>query len=486
MRQSFTDAGVERTVLSHILQDFDRYVEASALLNESDFLARNNREIYSIAVRLYQSGFRHLCASDILNYAENHCFGEPYAKILFDADVSHKDFSNHLKRLLEASAKYRLYSVIDEARSEIVKNARHGKNTEELADRLQRRVLEAAFERSSSDGVVDLGSGLQELLDSRRAVDGFVTGLGTGFRYLDERINGLQPGTLTVVAARPKIGKSAFLLNIARHIAFKENKSVLYIDTEMLPEEQMSRLLAMMSFVRERDVGRTAEGSQEDQWVKAAKQKMEAHPYRIYHRYIPHFRMEMLGGLARRYKVQRDIGAIIFDYIKLPEGGLSSNVLEYQQLGYLTVELKAIAGDLNIPVITAAQLNRSAAELDRVYTAMVADSDRVVRYANTLLALCPKGSEQIETEHVQAGNYRLQILETRAGGEFGTGINLVFLKDYLLMIEAEEQPGELTGKDKFEDFRPVWNKWAMENLNNEWEWFGDNQQVHSVGGVVGS
>ena len=153
--------------------------------------------------------------------------------------------------------------------------------------------------------------------------------------------------------------------------------------------------------------------------------------------------------MTRKYHHQNRAACLIFDYIKLPDADLQlvSNVKEYQALGYLTVALKNLAGQLQIPVVTAVQLNREGANKGHVSSANFADSDRILRYANTLLGLAAKPKKEQEEEEekygreraLAAGTHRLQILDTRSGGTNFEGIDVYFRKQILTMREADEQ-----------------------------------------------
>jgi hypothetical protein len=144
---------------------------------------------------------------------------------------------------------------------------------------------------------------------------------------------------------------------------------------------------------------------------------------------------------------------VIFDYIKLPDADLQQigKVKEYQALGYLCVALKNLAGQLEIPVLTAAQIGREGANKGRVTATDFADSDRILRYANTLLGLAPKTQDEmkkLEEEHgrdsaIAMGTHRLQILDTRAGGTNFGGIDMYFRKQILTMQEARVQLRDL-------------------------------------------
>jgi hypothetical protein len=239
------------------------------------------------------------------------------------------------------------------------------------------------------------------------------------------------------------------LLNWAKHIAYDQGQPVLYVDTEMSTREQQLRLLSLMSSVPERDI-KTNKFQDDPQTLTDVRFAQSIKDTGlILHKYYPNFTPEGVAALTRKYHHQGKVKCLFFDYIKLPDADLQlmSNVKEYQALGYLTVALKNLAGQLQIPVVTAVQLNREGANKGHVSSANFADSDRILRYANTLLGLAAKPKkEQIEMEEKYgrerahaAGTHRVQILDTRAGGTNYEGIDIYFRKEILTMREAEEQ-----------------------------------------------
>jgi len=209
------------------------------------------------------------------------------------------------------------------------------------------------------------------------------------------------------------------------------------------------RLLSILSTVPEREIksGAFKSDAQSLENVRYAQTIKDSGL--ILHKYYPNFTPEGVAALTRKYHHQGKAMCLIFDYIKLPDADLQlvSNVKEYQALGYLTVALKNLAGQLQIPVITAVQLNREGANKGHVSSANFADSDRILRYANTLLGLAAKPKkEQLEMEEkygrersFAAGTHRLQVLDTRAGGTNFEGIDIYFRKQILTMREADEQ-----------------------------------------------
>jgi len=323
----------------------------------------------------------------------------------------------------------------------------------DLVDFSQDRFLEIAVNSERGTEAENLADGLEEMLAEVVANPNAARGLNTGFERLDDAINGLEPGTLTVLGARPKIGKSTFLLNTAIHIACRQGTPVLYIDTEMNIREQRMRLVSILSGVAERDIKNGTFYNNEADREAVEEAKRIALSGMILHKYYPDFSAEAVSSVTRKYHHQHNIGCLIFDYIKLPDADLQhiGNVKEHQALGYLCVALKNLAGQLNIPVFTAAQIGRQGADKGRVTASEFADSDRMLRYANTLLGLSQKtrkeireleeefGSEQV----IKMGTHRLQILDTRAGGTNFTGLDINFRKKVLTMKEADVQVTEL-------------------------------------------
>jgi len=173
----------------------------------------------------------------------------------------------------------------------------------------------------------------------------------------------------------------------------------------------------------------------------------------ILHKYYPDFTAEAISSVTRKYHHQHGIGCLLFDYIKLPDSDLQhiGNVKEHQALGYLCVALKNLAGQLDIPVFTAAQIGRLGANKGHITASEFADSDRILRYANTLLGLSAKTKKEQETlaeefsseQSIKMGSHRLQILDTRAGGTNFAGLDIHFRKKTLTMKEADVQAADL-------------------------------------------
>lgn len=474
IKSQFAHPGNEAAVLACVLQEPSNFYEVEAQLSEQDFLTSHHKAIWVIIKSLAQQGISKPDISTILTRAadlnlEKEISGPnikayDYINALFDKSIDATNIGFYLNRMLDASIKLKVLSAADEIR-ELTENNRtltgETLTAQTIVDHAQDKFLQLAVDTMHEADASPLSEGISELLQEIENTPSGLTGIPTGFERLDAAIGGLAPGTLTVLGARPKTGKSTVLLNWAKHIAYEHGQPVLYVDTEMSTREQQLRLLSLLSTVPERAIksGEFRNDSQQAEHLKYAEQIIDSGL--ILHKYYPNFTPEGIAALTRKYHHQGKAMCLIFDYIKLPDADLQlvSNVKEYQALGYLTVALKNLAGQLQIPVITAVQINREGANKGHISSANFADSDRILRYANTLLGLASKPKkEQMELVEkygrdraLGSGTHRLQILDTRAGGTNYDGIDIYFRKEILTMREADEQ---LSRAPEEEDYEP--------------------------------
>jgi len=227
------------------------------------------------------------------------------------------------------------------------------------------------------------------------------------------------------------------MLNWATHMAMVERVPVLYIDTEMTTGEVQTRQLSLISGIPERIIinGLYINDKRQTEAVYYALEIMEMLPY--IHKYMPGYRIDDVKSMVRKYKVKEDIGAFFFDYIKMVD--LTKNLNESQMLGIITSSLKDLAGSLQIPCITAVQLKRDSHDKSKVGSDAVGDSDKILRYCNLLMSLTSKNKREIDSDGVDCGTHRLQILDNRSGSDLYHGIDLLFNKPVLKISESKTQ-----------------------------------------------
>lgn len=449
IREKFEDRGSERIVLASILQFPDLLFEADAKLEERDFLSPHHKNLYIIIRSLDRQGIKRFDFMSLMDEASRLGFedkfgGPEYLNALLSTLVDKKNFEVYLERLVDASTKYKLYNEVENIKNEIVENSSPVNSSSDAFSLLasaENRIIDVSMGAQRVEEAIDIGEGLQDRLEevARNPVN--IVGLSTGIPLLDYALNGLAPGTLTVVAARPKSGKSTLLMNIASHLVYKLGVPILYVDTEMMRAEIQTRLVSQLSQVPERKIitGRFIENELETSNVWRACEIVSKGKY--LHKYYPGFAVDALKSLVRKYKIKEGIGAFFFDYIKTAGEGSLTNTKEYQHLGFLASALKDLAGQLEIPVITAAQIRRSqsGSPKTRANDEDVGGSDRILHLCNHLLALSRKSVKEIEEDGRTCGTHRLQVLASRGGRQMFEGIDLDCDLSRLTMVQAEHQ-----------------------------------------------
>jgi replicative DNA helicase len=195
---------------------------------------------------------------------------------------------------------------------------------------------------------------IERLFQKKQAV----TGLPTGFVELDKLTSGLQPSDLIIVAGRPSMGKTAFCLNIAQHVALTDggNATVGIFSMEMSKEQIVMRFLSSESEVEFSKLRTGALSSAE--WPKLAQAADTLYKAPIFIDDSPSLGVLDLRARARRLKKEHNLGLLVVDYLQLMRGRISSSDRREQEISEISRSLKALAKELNIPVVAISQLNR--------------------------------------------------------------------------------------------------------------------------------
>lgn len=229
----------------------------------------------------------------------------------------------------------------------------------DVIERAEQRVFEVAAQRIGEQAV-SLKGLLEHTFEQLQEREGeLITGLPSGYDQLDELTAGFQNSEMIIVAARPSMGKTSLLLNFAEHIAVVENKPVAFFSLEMSKEQIAQRLLAAHARF---DLRRMRRGniSPED-WTKLQLAAGDLEQAPMFVDDSPELTILQLRGKSRRLKAAHDIRCVFVDYMQLMSYvGRTDN--RQQQIAEISRGLKALARELEIPVIVAAQLNRGPAD----------------------------------------------------------------------------------------------------------------------------
>jgi replicative DNA helicase len=232
-----------------------------------------------------------------------------------------------------------------------------GGEVDEIVDRAQAEIYEVTERRSSEDYVV-LEELLQPTMDEIDAIamaGGQAAGVPTGFADLDNLTNGLHPGQMIIVAARPGIGKSTLALDIARHAAVKHHKTAVIFSLEMSKTEITMRLLSAEAGIR---LSQMRSGSMSEQdWQKIVRRMTEISDAPLFIDDSPNMTMMEIRAKARRLKQRNDLKLIVVDYLQLMTSGKRVESRQ-QEVSEFSRQMKLLAKELEVPVIAISQLNR--------------------------------------------------------------------------------------------------------------------------------
>jgi replicative DNA helicase len=208
-------------------------------------------------------------------------------------------------------------------------------------------------------------------IESLYASKGSITGISTGFKDLDKLTSGLQPSDLILIAARPSMGKTAFVLNIAQHIGIKEKKAVAFFSLEMSKEQLVQRMLCAESTI---DSQRLRIGELEaNDWTKLVSGADRLSTAPIFIDDTSGITVMEMRSKARRLKIEHDLQLIIIDYLQLMQGSSKKGSENRQQeISEISRSLKGLARELGVPVIALSQLSRSV-ESRQVKKPMLSD-----------------------------------------------------------------------------------------------------------------
>ena len=261
----------------------------------------------------------------------------------------------HAQIVLEKAQRRRLIAAATQTLTESYEEI---EDVRELIDRAEQRVFQIA-EGELGKGVIPLESALNEVyeaIDSARAHGGALTGVTTGYTDLDEITAGLQPSDMIILASRPSMGKTALTLCMARNAAVKGGTPVLYFSLEMATGQLAQRLLCAEARVDSHRV-RTGKLS-DDEWDRLANWTGKLIEAPIYIDDTPAISVMELRAKARRAKSEYNIELIIVDYLQLMTTSENYSSRE-QEIASISRSLKALAKELDIPLIACAQLSRA-------------------------------------------------------------------------------------------------------------------------------
>lgn len=351
----------EQSVIGSMLMDQEAILVASEKLNEDDFYNPRYKILFSAIVSLYQSG----SAVDLVTLTEK--LRENNAA----EEVSSVEFISNIISSVPTSANVKYYADIVAQKALVRQLIRTTENIanrgyqdssdiNELLEDTEREVFQIVNSRTASEDFTPINEIALETLENIQSAamsTGTVTGLSTGFRDLDYRTAGLQPSDLILIAARPSMGKTAFALNIAEYAAMINHVPTAIFSLEMSKIQLAKRLISMNSKVDSQHI-RTGT-LEDDEWAKITESSIILGESSLVIDDTPGISIHELRSKCRKLKMERGLGLVIIDYLQLMSANSGSkNISRQQEISDISRSLKALAREVNCPVVALSQLSR--------------------------------------------------------------------------------------------------------------------------------
>ncbi|MDF2568785.1 MAG: dnaC [Sporomusa sp.] len=365
----------EQSVLGAMMIEREAISKVCEIIRPEDFYREAHRLIYNAMMELFNKND----AVDLVTVVEvlrrdeklEPAGGIAYVSALANSVPTAANVMYHA-RIVEEKALLR--NLINTATHVAGMGYEANETVAVIMDKAEKMILEVSQRKAGQEFasikniIFDVFDKVSELYSSK----GGITGLSTGFKDLDKLTSGLQPSDLILIAARPSMGKTAFVLNIAQNIAIKEKSSVAFFSLEMSKEQLVQRMLCAEAPI---DAQRLRIGELEnndwDKLVRAAD-RLAAAP--IFIDDTAGITVMEMRSKARRLKIEHDLKLIIIDYLQLMQGSAGSSRSEnrQQEISEISRSLKALARELKVPVIALSQLSRGV-ESRQVKKPMLSD-----------------------------------------------------------------------------------------------------------------
>ena len=353
------DIIAEQAVLGSMLADTDAVVKAIEILKPEDFYREDHKEIYSAMLELYGLGepIDFLTLRNILQQRGTleKVGSEMFLSTLIDSVPTTSNIESYVKIVEEKAT---LRSLIKAANDILAMGYASTEEVNSIIEKTEKRIFDVLQNRNSrgyasiKDILIDTFDNIEQLYKKKSKV----SGIESGFTDLDLKTSGLNPSELIMVAARPAMGKSAFVLNIAHHVAMNGKVPVMIFSLEMSKEQMVNRILCSEAEVDSMKV-RTGDLDSED-WIKLGKASGNLAEAPIYIDDTPGLSSAELRAKCRKAKLEKDIGLIIIDYLQLMESKGRSESRQ-NEISEISRSLKILAKELNVPVIALSQLSRA-------------------------------------------------------------------------------------------------------------------------------
>lgn len=349
----------EQSVIGSMIMDREAIVVASEQITEEDFYNKQYGILFAAMTELNDEGK----PVDLVTLQDR------LREKDVPPEVSSLEFVRDLITAVPTSANIKYYANIVAEKAtlrklirlneEIANTCYVGKESlEVILEETEKKIFQLVQKRNTGEFVPirQVVMNAMDKIEKAAKNKGAVTGIPTGFIDLDYRTAGMQPSDLVLIAARPSMGKTAFVLNIAEHVAFRQNQTVAIFSLEMSKEQLVNRLFSLESRVDSQHI-RTGQLSDQE-WEKLIESAGVIGKSNLIIDDTPGISIAELRSKCRKYKLEHNLSMIIIDYLQLMSGSGRGDSRQ-QEISDISRSLKAVARELSVPVLALSQLSRA-------------------------------------------------------------------------------------------------------------------------------
>lgn len=429
----------EQSVVGAMLMDKDAITTAGEIISGDDFYQASYGVIFDSMIELFNEGK----PVDLITLQER------LKEKDVPAEIASLEFVRDLVTAVPTSANVKYYAQIVADKSlmrkmiklnESIENMCYvGKEpVESIMEQTEKSMFQLLQRRTTGDYVPIKQVVLNALdkIEKASKSKGTVTGIPTGFIDLDYKLSGFQPSDFILIAARPSMGKTAFVLNIAQYMAFKKNKAVAIFSLEMSKEQLVNRLFSLESQV---DAQSLRTGNMKDSdWEKLIEGAGIIGQSKLIIDDTPGISISELRSKCRKYKLEHGLDIIIIDYLQLMTGSVGrSSESRQQEVSDISRQLKGLARELNVPVVSLSQLSRAVESRPdkRPMLSDLRESGAIEQDADVVMFIYRDEYYNKDSEFKKQAEI---IIAKQRNGPVGT-VNLAWLGEYTKFANLSRQ-----------------------------------------------
>ncbi len=410
----------EKSVIGAMLMDKEAVTAALNMLTKEDFYSSQYAVIFESMAELFNEGK----PIDLV------VLQEKLKEKNISPEIAGIDFIRDILTAVPTSANIRSYAGIVHEKavlrrlirvSEDIANTCYA-DKEQLEDILanaEKNIFKVLQSKSSGTlkPIEKIAENVLNRIEEVSRSNESVTGLPTGFIDLDYKTSGFQPSDLVLIAARPSMGKTAFVLNVVEHIAIRKNLPCMIFSLEMSAEQLVQRMLAMETGI---DSQKLRVGNLNDNdWEQLIRGVVQVGNSKIIIDDTPGISITELRSKCRKVKLEKGLSLVIIDYLQLMTGSSRASENRQQEISEISRNLKSLARELQAPVIALSQLSR-ACETRTDHRPMLSDlreSGAIEQDADIVMFLYREDYYKKDTEHINEAEV---IIAKQRNGPIGT------------------------------------------------------------------